>query len=256
MIEASIANLLDLDGRSIVVTGARGGIGAGIARRLHAAGARVAIHAHSHHDEAERIARELGDRACVVGGDVERDADAICDAVAAAFGAVDAVVNNAAVQPVGALVDLGREDVAEMLRVNVAGTTAMTRAAAARMIARGRGGAIVHVASIEGLQPAHGHSHYAASKAAVIMHARAAALELGRHGIRVNAVAPGLIDRDGLAEAWPDGVSRWLAACPLGRLGTAQDVADAVLFLLSDAARFVSGATLTVDGGMLANNTW
>jgi len=132
----------------------------------------------------------------------------------------------------------------------------MTRAAAARLIARGRGGAIVHVASIEGLQPAHGHSHYAASKAAVIMHARAAALELGRHGIRVNAVAPGLIDRDGLAEAWPDGVSRWLAACPLGRLGTAQDVADAVLFLLSDAARFVSGATLTVDGGMLANNTW
>jgi len=90
----------------------------------------------------------------------------------------------------------------------------------------------------------------------VLMHARAAALELGPHGIRVNAVAPGLIDRDGLAEAWPDGVARWQAACPLGRLGTPDDVADAVLFLLSDAARWISGATLTVDGGMLARPTW
>ena len=123
----------------------------------------------------------------------------------------------------------------ETLRVNVAGTVALTRAAAQHFIARGDGGAIVNVASIEALQPAAGHSHYAASKAAVIMHARAAALELGPHGIRVNVVAPGLIDRAGLADAWPDGVGRWLAACPLERLGTTDDVADAVLFLLSNA---------------------
>ncbi len=127
---------------------------------------------------------------------------------------------------------------------------------AKHFIGRGDGGAIVNVASIEGLQPAAGHSHYAASKAAVIMHTRAAALELGAQRIRVNAVAPGLIDRAGLADAWPDGVGRWLAACPLERLGTTEDVADAVLFLLSDAARWITGTTLVVDGGMLARPTW
>jgi NAD(P)-dependent dehydrogenase (short-subunit alcohol dehydrogenase family) len=148
---------------------------------------------------------------------------------------------------------LSADDVREMLRVNVAGVVAMTHAAA-RVFPGG--GAIVNIASIEGLQPAAGHSHYAASKAAVIMHTRAAALELGSRGIRVNALAPGLIDAPGLAAAWPDGVKRWLANCPLERLGTTRDVADAVLFLLSDAARWITGATLVVDGGMLARPTW
>ena len=123
-------------------------------------------------------------------------------------------------------------------------------------MAAGRPGAIVNIASIEGLQPADGHSHYAASKAAVLMHTRAAALELGRHGIRVNAVAPGLIERVDLAADWPDGVRRWQSACPLGRLGQPDDVADAVLFLASDAARWITGATLVVDGGMLTRSTW
>lgn len=248
--------MLDLRERAVLVTGSNGGIGAGIARRLHAAGARVAIHYTRHGTPAVALARELGERTCVVGGDVERDADALCAAVVAAFGRIDAVVNNAGVQPVSPLLDLGAADVAELLRVNVGGVAAVTRAAAAAMIAAGGGGAIVNIASIEGLQPASGHSHYAAAKAAVLMHGRAAALELGAHGIRVNAVAPGLIDRDGLAQAWPDGVARWQAACPLERLGTPTDVADAVLFLLSDAARWITGTTLTVDGGMLARPTW
>ena len=130
----------------------------------------------------------------------------------------------------------------------------MTRAAAALMV---DGGAIVNIASIEGLQPAFDHSHYAASKAAVIMHTRAAALELGRRGVRVNCVSPGLIDVEGgLEHAWPSGVERWHAAAPLHRLGRPDDVADAVLFLASDAARWITGANLVVDGGVLAHNTW
>ena len=128
-----------------------------------------------------------------------------------------------------------------------------TRAAASRMV---DGGAIVNVASIEALQPADGHSHYSAAKAAVVAHTRAAALELGPLGIRVNAVAPGLIARPGIAEQWPDGVARWEAAAPLGRLGEPADVADACLFLASDAARWITGAVLVVDGGMLARPTW
>jgi NAD(P)-dependent dehydrogenase (short-subunit alcohol dehydrogenase family) len=117
-------------------------------------------------------------------------------------------------------------------------------------------GAVVNIASIEGLQPASGHSHYTASKAAVLAHTRAAALELGRLGIRVNAVAPGLIHRDGLEADWPEGVARWHAACPLGRLGQPDDVADAVLFLASAAARWMTGACLVVDGGVLSRSTW
>ena len=256
MSASDIADLLDLRERAVLVTGSGGGIGAGVARRLHAAGAKVAIHYVTHGSAAHALAAELGERACVVYGDVERDAARLCDDVLAAFGRIDGVVNNAAIQPVGALLDLHADDVREMLRVNVAGVAAITHAAAQRMVARANGGAIVNIASIEGLQPAGGHSHYAASKAAVLMHTRAAALELGPHRIRVNAVAPGLIDRDGLAAAWPDGVQRWSAACPLARLGTADDVANAVLFLLSDAAAWISGATLTVDGGMTARPSW
>ena len=88
------------------------------------------------------------------------------------------------------------------------------------------------------------------------MFSRAAALEYGPSGIRVNCVSPGLIDRDGLADDWPEGVSRWQDKAPLGRLGTPKDVADAVLFLLSPAARWISGINLVVDGGMSAQSRW
>jgi len=101
-----------------------------------------------------------------------------------------------------------------------------------------------------------GHSHYATSKAGLLMLTRAAALEFGSAGIRINCVSPGLIDREGLARDWPDGVARWHDRAPLGRIGSAIDVADAVLFLLSPAARWISGANLIVDGGMSAQNKW
>ena len=118
------------------------------------------------------------------------------------------------------------------------------------------GGAVVNVASVEAHQPAIGHGHYAVSKAGLIMLTRAAALEYGPDGIRVNSVSPGLIDDGTLAERWPDGVERWLAAAPLRRIGTPGDVADAVTFLVSPMARWVTGADLVVDGGILAVPTW
>jgi NAD(P)-dependent dehydrogenase (short-subunit alcohol dehydrogenase family) len=242
--------LLDLDGLVAIVTGASGNIGAGIARRLHEAGASVVAHGRT---DAPSVVQELGERAAPVTGDVERDAAAICAAAVSVFGRLDVVVNNAGIQPVAPLLELGSEEVAEMLRINVAGVAAMTREAAVRMPS---GGSIVNIGSIEGLQPAALHSHYAASKAAVIMHTRAAALELGHRGIRVNCVSPGLIDAPGFEDAWPEGIARWHAAAPLDRLGTPLDVADAVLFLASPAARWISGANLVVDGGVLAHNTW
>lgn len=248
-----VASLLDLSGRVALVTGASGGIGEGIARRLAEAGARVVVHAHTQRAAADAVAASIG--GVVVQGDVEADADRLVAEAVAAGGRLDVVVNNAALQPVSGLVDMDPAELADVLRVNVAGVARVTQAAVPHL-RRAGGGAVVNIASIEGLQPAVGHSHYVASKAAVLAHTRAAALELGRDGIRVNAVAPGLIHRDGLEEAWPEGVARWHAAVPLGRLGRPDDVADAVLFLASSAARWVTGATLVVDGGVLTRNTW
>jgi NAD(P)-dependent dehydrogenase (short-subunit alcohol dehydrogenase family) len=250
-----VRSLLDLAGRVALVTGGSGNVGGGIARRLHEAGAAVVVHGSTRTAAAEELAAELGERAVAVGGDVERDAAAICAAAVASFGALHVLVNNAAIQPIAPLAAIDRGLAEEMLRVNVGGVIAMTREAAATMTGT-RGCAIVNVSSIEGLQPAFDHSHYASSKAAVIMHTRAAALELGSRGIRVNCVSPGLIRAEDIESSWPEGVARWHAAAPLRRLGEPDDVADAVLFLASDAARWISGANLVVDGGVLTRNTW
>jgi NAD(P)-dependent dehydrogenase (short-subunit alcohol dehydrogenase family) len=164
------------------------------------------------------------------------------------------VVNNAAAQPVTGIEDMSYEEWRAMLAANLDGAFLVTQRAARAWA--GTGGAIVNIASTEALDPAVGHAHYATSKAGLVMLSRAAALEMGAAGIRVNCVSPGLIDKDGLADEWPDGVARWLDRAPLGRLGTPQDVADAVLFLLSPAARWISGTNLVVDGGMSAQSKW
>ena len=251
-----VSELLDLSDQAVLVTGASGNIGAGIARRLHEAGASVALHCTSNRASVEQLSRTLGSRVAIVQGDVERDAERLCAEATSAFSRLTGLVNNAGIQPVRALLEQTPADRTEMLRVNTLGVMALTAAAAKTMIGSGQFGAFVNIASIEGLQPALGHSHYTTSKAAVLMHTRSSALELGRYGIRVNAIAPGLIDVEGLETAWPEGVQRWRATCPLGRMGQADDVADAVLFLMSPAARWITGATLTVDGGVLTNNVW
>ena len=256
-----VDRLIDLAGSVALVTGATRGIGAAIAVRLAEAGAAVAVAARSAGEApGSTVARigERGGRAIAVALDVTAEAQVrpAIDAAVATLGRLDILVNCAGIQPVRQLTEQSVEEWDAMLATNLRGVFLCTREAARVFIAQDGGGAIVNVASIEGLQPARAHSHYAASKAGVLMHTRAAALELGKHGIRVNSVSPGLTWNPGLERTWPDGVGRWLAHAPLGRLGLPDDVADAVLFLASPMARFVTGANLVVDGGMLAHPVW
>lgn len=244
--------LLDLTGKVVVVTGAGGGIGRGIASRLAAAGASVVAHTRS------SPVTDLPGKHLVATADLLSDQGPhdVVGAVLDAFGRVDGLVNNAGIQPIGKLIDLTEDEWRSMIDTNLTAVHRLSQVVAKAMMDQKAPGTIVHVASIEGSQPAPMHGHYAAAKAALIMHAKAAALEWGAQGIRVNVVSPGLVDRPGLENDWPEGVNRWLAAAPLGRLGTPEDVGDACVFLCSDLARWISGVNLVVDGGVLTHPTW
>ena len=248
-----VDRLLDFTDRVALVTGSGSGHGRGIALRFAEAGATVAVHYRKSGEGAREVAKKIekaGGKAVTLQADLTegREAERLFDQVIEAFDRLDVVVNNAGLYPLARLDEMTEEDWESVVHANLKSVHLCTQAAARRMT---RGGAVVNVASIEGLQPMPNHAHYAASKAAVLMHTRAAALELGPRGIRVNAVSPGLLGREGLEEAWPEGVAGWLRVVPLGRMGTSEDVADACLFLASGAARWVTGASLVVDGGGL-----
>ncbi|CAL9490850.1 SDR family NAD(P)-dependent oxidoreductase [Streptomyces sp. enrichment culture] len=250
-----------LEGRVALVTGAGGGIGRGVALRFAEEGAAVALHCRTSVEAAGATAariREAGGRAEVFVAELTEESECrrlVGDAVAWG-GRLDALVNNAGVQPVEALAGMTGARWREVVDTNLAGVFGCTQAAASVMRGQGSGGSVTHVASIEAHRPAVGHAHYSASKAAVVAHARAAALEYGAWGVRVNSVSPGLVEREGLAEEWAQGVRRWLDAVPLGRLGRASDVGDACVFLASSLASWVTGQDLVVDGGVSVRPGW
>jgi NAD(P)-dependent dehydrogenase (short-subunit alcohol dehydrogenase family) len=233
-----------------VVTGAGTGIGAVIAGHAVKAGYRVAAW---DIDEASvtAVAADLGSACTPAVVDVADEASVI-----AAFDALPEapalVVNNAGVVRFGPLLQLAAADWRQAVDVNLTGTFLVARTAAARMIEAGTGGAIVNISSINGIAAAPNAGAYTASKAGVIMLTQHMALEWGGAGVRVNAVAPGLINA-GMSDAiYADPEVRRLrqGRVPLGRLGTAEDVAETVLFLGSDRAAYVTGQTVAVDGGI------
>ncbi|QUQ62727.1 SDR family NAD(P)-dependent oxidoreductase [Kutzneria sp. CA-103260] len=238
-----------LTGKTALVTGATGGIGAGIAARLAAHGARVMAHYRSRPPTQPDV--------LAVQADLRKPAevDRLLAETLDRLGGLDIVVNNAGVQPVQPLSEQTLADWRAVFAGTVDTAFLVTKAAANLMVGRG-GGAIIAIGSIEGTLPAVGHAHYASAKAALLMHTKAAALEYGPHGIRVNAVSPGLISRPGIEDAWPEGVASWTEHAPLGRLGTPEDVGDACVFLASDLSRWITGQNLTVDGGMSVRPAW
>ncbi|GHB25959.1 glucose 1-dehydrogenase [Streptomyces viridiviolaceus] len=251
-----------LDGQVALVTGAGGGIGRGIALRFAEEGAAVAVHCRTAVEAARDVAarvRERGGRAVVLRADLtDEDACRRLAEEAADWGGgrLTALVNNAGVQPVRELAAMTAAEWRAVVDTNLSSVFACTQAAAGIMRSQDGGGTITHIASIEASAPAPAHAHYSASKAAVVMHARAAALEYGPWGVRVNTVSPGLIDREGLTGAWPEGVRRWEAAAPTGRLGRPEDVGDACVFLASRLASWITGHDLVVDGGVSARPSW
>ncbi|MGW5664273.1 SDR family NAD(P)-dependent oxidoreductase [Streptomyces sp. NPDC003758] len=250
-----------LEGQAALVTGAGGGIGRGIALRFAEEGAAVAVHCRTSLGAADEVAariRDTGGRAVVLRADLTVEEECrrlVAEAAEWGGGRLTALVNNAGVQPVQELAGMTAAEWRAVVDANLTGVFACTQAAVEVMRGAG-GGTVTHIASVEATHPAPLHAHYCASKAAVVMHARSAALEYGPYGIRVNTVSPGLVDRPGLAEDWPEGVRRWQQAAPSGRLGRPEDIGDACVFLASPLASWITGHDLVVDGGVSARPTW
>lgn len=256
-----VADLLKLEGRRALVTGGSGNIGHGIAVRLAEAGADIIVH---YVNDAKGAAATVDGVKAAGRNAVSMQADlSNFDEVAEMFVSIDAdgqpancIVNNAGSYPVQGFTEMSAHDWQKVMAANLDSAAYVSQEAIRRMCDEGAGGTIVNIASITGSDPAVGHAHYATSKAGALMLTRSCALEYGHRDIRVNAVSPGLIERDGIAESWPEGVARWRDNAPLERIGHTTDVADAVLFLLSPASRWISGVNLVVDGGMSTVSRW
>ncbi len=258
----SVASLLDFSKRVVVVTGSGSGLGRGIAKRFAEAGARVVVHYQKSEEGARRVVdetRALGREAIAVQGDLTREEDAarLIQETVNAFGRADVLINNAGIYPVTNLIEMSIAEWDAVVDANLKSAFLCTQAFARQMRVQEplekSTYAIVNITSIEATNPAPGHTHYDAAKGGMEMLTRASAFELAQYNIRVNSVAPGLIWSETLEENWREGVERWLARAPLKRLGMPEDVADACLFFASDAARWITGASLLVDGGVMTH---
>ena len=239
-----------LDGKTALITGASGGIGAAIARMLHAQGAAVALSG-TREDALQALAGELGERAHVCPADL-RDpgaADALVAASEKAAGPLDILVNNAGFTRDMLAMRMKDEDWQAVLDVDLTAPFRLARAAMRGMLRR-RAGRIIGIASIVGSTGNAGQANYAAAKAGLVGMTKAMAQEVGARGITVNIVAPGFIQTAMTDALTGEQKAKLTAAIPLGRMGQPEDVAAAVLYLASAEAGWVTGATLHVNGGM------
>ena len=242
--------MFDLTGKTALVTGASGGIGADIARALHGAGATVALSG-TRREPLEALAAELGARAHVLTCNLSlvEEVEALVKRATEAMGSVDILVNNAGITRDGLAMRMSDEDWQAVIDVNLTATFRLCRAAIRGMM-KARWGRIVNISSVVGTTGNAGQVNYAASKAGMVGMSKSLAAEVASRGITVNCVAPGFITTamtDKLNEAQKAGI---LGAVPAGRMGEPAEIAAAVLYLASAEAGYVTGATLHVNGGM------
>lgn len=253
--EKTSSSLFDLTGQVAIVTGASRGIGAAIVGAFAQAGARVVL-AGRKIEPLEAVAEQIrqgGGEALAVACHTGRKAEteALVARAEEAFGGVDVLVNNAATSPhFGPLLEAEESHWDKTFEVNVKGYVYMVQACVPRMRRRG-GGRIVNVASVAGMVPHTGLGVYGVTKAAVLMMTRTIALDLAADNIRVNAIAPGLIQTRFSEALWaqPEMKDKALASIPQHRLGQTEDLVGAVLYLASEASRFTTGSVLVIDGG-------
>jgi len=249
----------DIRGKVALVTGASGGLGEHFARTLAASGASV-VAAARRLDRLEKLAAEIaaaGGKAMAVALDVTDRAsvDAAFARTVQAFGAPDIVVNNAGIARSRASIELEEHEWREVLDTNLDGAFRVAQAAARAMIAAGKGGSLINIASILGLRVASSLVAYAAAKAALVQVTQALALEWARHGIRVNAIAPGYVETDmnrGFFRT--DAGQAMVKRVPQRRIGQPADLDGALLLLASDASSYMTGSVIVVDGGHVVSS--
>ena len=243
-----------LSGKTALITGAGRGIGKEIARALGNAGANLVI-SDIAADIASQTAAELQNgeiKTLAVAGDISKtaDVDALFKAANEAFGGVDILINNAGITRDNLLARMEEKDWDLVLTVNLKGAFLCTKAASRAMMKK-RYGRIVNISSVVGIMGNAGQANYSASKAGLIGLTKSTAKELASRNVTVNAVAPGYIATDMTKDLPEEAKAKFLQSVPLGRPGTPEDIAGVVLFLVSDAASYVTGQVIHIDGGML-----
>ncbi len=242
--------MFDLTGKKALVTGASGGIGVAIAQSLHAQGATVGLHG-TRQAKLEEIAGELGERAHVFPANLSdaEEVKALAQKAEADLEGVDILVNNAGITKDGLFVRMSDEDWDAVMDINLKACFQLTREAAYPMMRR-KGGRIINITSVVGVTGNPGQGNYCASKAGMIGMSKSLAMEIASRGVTVNCVAPGFIETpmtDALNDKQKETI---LATVPSKRLGTAPEVASAVVYLASDEASYITGQTIHVNGGM------
>ena len=243
--------VFNLKGKSALVTGASGGIGSAVARALHNQGAELIING-TRSSELEKLAAELGNRVHVLQGDLAEtgsishlaeEAEKISD------NGIDILVNNAGITRDNLLVRLSDKDLMDVINLNLIAGFHLTRKIIRGMMKR-KWGRVIGISSVVGITGNAGQTNYAAAKAGMIGFSKALALEVASRGITVNSIAPGFIITPMTEDFSEEQVTRLLAKVPIGRLGEAEDVASAAVYLASSEASYVTGATLNINGGM------
>lgn len=244
-----------LKGKVAIITGAGKGIGRAIALEFIKLGAKVVVNYRSSIAQVEELLhtiKEAGGDAIAVQADISKETEAkgLIEAAVKQFGRLDILVNNAGITKDNLLMRMSEEDFNSVLDINLKGTFLCTKHASTIMLKQ-RSGKIINISSVVGITGNVGQTNYAASKAGVIGLTKATARELASRGITVNAVAPGFIETD-MTERLPDKIKEAsIANIPLKRFGTAMEIAGAVSFLASEAANYITGQVLQVDGGMV-----